>query len=155
MLLSVEYLGSQVLSYNATVDFAKLEASPGDVYHYAMVMTELESLIYVDGEFVTRYSMTPADVKALWQPDAPFPWMLGARVQEIGGEWRTDDRSFGGFIDEVRWWSINRSQREIQESMFHMGIQDDHLIHSWSFDDPFHTGPNDNAHLKHPETKSG
>ncbi|CAJ1365250.1 unnamed protein product [Effrenium voratum] len=140
VLLSVEYLGSQVLSYNATVDFAKLEASPGDVYHYAMVMTELESLIYVDGEFVTRYSMTPADVKALWQPDAPFPWMLGARVQEIGGEWRTDDRSFGGFIDEVRWWSINRSQREIQESMFHMGIQDDHLIHSWSFDDPFHTG---------------
>lgn len=40
VLLSLEYLGSQVWLYGRTIDNVKAPAGAGDMFHYAMVLTE-------------------------------------------------------------------------------------------------------------------
>ncbi|CAJ1396523.1 unnamed protein product, partial [Effrenium voratum] len=123
VLLSLEYLGSQVWLYGRTIDNVKAPASAGDMFHYAMVLTEEEAVFYVNGEESTRFAISSADVK------------------EIGGEWRTDDRPFGGIMDEMRWWNMSRSQQEIHDTMFQSNLQGEpNLVHSWSFDDPQQSG---------------
>jgi len=45
-----------------------------------------------------------------------MPWMLGGRFRWEGGRWIIG-RFFGGVLDDLRWWSVARSQQEIKTYM--------------------------------------
>ncbi|CAJ1333975.1 unnamed protein product [Effrenium voratum] len=100
VLLSLEYLGSQVWLYGRTIDNVKAPAGAGDMFHYAMVLTEEEAVFYVNGEESTRFAISSADVKALWEPDAAFPWILGARVQVNNTTDLSNDSAIGKYLRE-------------------------------------------------------
>ena len=154
VLLSLEYLGSEIWHSGFAVDEVKPVSPPGEKFHYAMVIQEVlgaegfEGLVYVNGELAVRYALPSAAVGSISSDAAqPFPWILGARVQEIGGEWQAGDRPYGGILDELRWWSTNRSQEQIRETMFQMNLHslqgsqpEFEQLQAWSFDDPSTAG---------------
>ena len=164
VLLSLEYLGSEIWHSGFVVDRVKPAAAPGEMFHYALVIQGaeeggFESFVYVNGEVAERYTIPLLAVDAFTLDEAqPFPWILGARLQEVGGEWVAGDRPFGGIIDELRWWSVNRSQKQIRETMNMMNLQEvpgfREQLQSWSFDDPstsgVATGREEQARLKAP-----
>ena len=131
VLLSVEYQGAEIWHKGSAVHIP-LAPEPGEMFHFALVFqqmdSEVEGLVYINGNMASRYILSAQAADALSNCSATdfpsFPWILGARLQEIGGEWLTDDRPFGGVLDELRWWSINRSLEEIRETMFQMNLKE-------------------------------
>mmetsp|Transcript_18988 Transcript_18988/g.44264 ORF Transcript_18988/g.44264 Transcript_18988/m.44264 type:complete len:1820 (-) Transcript_18988:53-5512(-) len=138
-LFSILYNGNQVWHQDTTVsnietpDGTSLGAAVGLLYHYAYVRDGNNVSIFVDGELVQEGILNSADDLPI--PD-PLPWLLGARWSLRGGAFATDDRNFGGIIDEVRWWRVARSPEELRRYS-RLSVPDEHpgLARQWRFDD--------------------
>ncbi len=111
------------------------EAAEGLLYHFAAVKNKTHMTFFLNGELAGRAALDPVADFVNFNSALVTPWILGGRMVLVGGQWLTNDRNFGGILDEVRWWSVARTVSELQEFMRKpVGENIAGLVAQWHFD---------------------
>jgi len=111
--------------------------SEGRLYHYTYTETATGTFsVYINGVLVR--SESGVKPSSLWDENAlllSHPWLLGARIQYLGGDWILNDRCFGGILDNLRWWSVALGPDDIKRVMhLRLPLGEVGLHRQWSFD---------------------
>eukprot|EP00439_Symbiodinium_sp_Y106_P002770 s2047_g1.t1 len=119
LILSILELGAEIHTSTATVDSFGVPPAPGEIFHWAMSLSkDGDYAVYINGDGVATGSLSEDDMRAIVDEYMAFPWTLGGRFGRYLGQYVTDDRAFGGVLDEIRIWSCVRSREEILDSRF-------------------------------------
>ncbi|CAE7277292.1 m002L [Symbiodinium microadriaticum] len=116
---SILELGAEIHTSTATVDSFGSPPAPGEIFHWAMSLDkDGDYAVYINGDGVAAGILAEEDMRAITDEYMAFPWTLGGRFGRYLGQYVTDDRAFGGVMDEIRAWSCVRSPAEIRDNRF-------------------------------------
>ncbi|CAE7936519.1 m002L, partial [Symbiodinium sp. KB8] len=119
LILSILELGAEIHTSTATVDSFGSPPAPGEIFHWAMSLDkDGDYAVYINGDGVAAGILAEEDMRAITDEYMAFPWTLGGRFGRYLGQYVTDDRAFGGVMDEIRAWSCVRSPAEIRDNRF-------------------------------------
>ena len=139
-VLQVLYNGGEVwhpASDQLSIRTSKVNptAARGVAYHVAVVKNTTETLVFLNGELAGRMALDVAADYVNFHRDGVTPWMMGGRMVLLRGQWVTNDRNFGGIMDEVRWWKVARTPEQLREFMRKPVDEDSgDLVRQWHFD---------------------